>query len=422
MSSKKMLLVFTDSYPYDVGEEFFEQEIEYQARNFDKILIVSQRVPVDAKQTRSLPDNASAKILPPVLNSGWLIRLMKNFFSIVGTKEPIFNARRWKNPVNALQDLKFASKLIDMRRELPDVLQPSDFAGFEDIVIYSYWFFTGVGLGAYLRDTLLKDKNVTIVSRAHAYDVDEKDAPFGFIPARSYLLSKADIVFPISNYASDFLQKVKVSPKAEIEVARLGVPAVNHKIRENSHPFTIVSCSHLAPYKRVDLLLQAVSVLQSRGYEVFWEHIGESDPNRLNAIKALARDTLKADTYLFRGYLANQEVRNLYESQPYSIFANVSDGEGVPVSIMEALASGLPVLATDAGGTRELVHDGINGWIIPVDTTPAQIADSVEKILEIPALEYQKISKSAIKTWDEMANAAKQYSRMAMRLSDLASN
>jgi glycosyltransferase involved in cell wall biosynthesis len=52
-------------------------------------------------------------------------------------------------------------------------------------------------------------------------------------------------------------------------------------------------------------------------------------------------------------------------------------GEGSPVAIVEAMMAGVPVVATDAGGTRELVEDGVTGWLVPPgrpDALAAKIA------------------------------------------------
>ncbi|OKL48447.1 hypothetical protein BSR28_01725 [Boudabousia liubingyangii] len=416
--TKKGLLVFTDSFPFGIGEEFFEQEVWKYEDVFDKIVIISQRTNLDSPQTRKIPANAVARKLEPVSNDGWLKRVLLNFPTIIG-REKFISPRRWKSPANAVQDIKFAAKLLEMRKRLPLVLKAEDFEDCDEVVIYSYWFFTGVGLADAVKNHLLKDKKVTIVSRAHAYDVDEKDAPFNFIPARPYLLSKADIVFPISNYAQAFLDSVKVEPKAQIEVARLGVPENTPKVRAQTSPFRIVSCSHLAPYKRVDLLLESVAELEKLGVPVRWTHIGESNPELLDAIKTKASELLSPETYEFLGYVPNEKVRKFYEQSEISLFVNVSNSEGVPVSIMEALSAGIPVLATDAGGTKELVQEGRNGWVIPVDISPVEIAKKLQEIAALPTSEIEQKSEMALTVWDEMANAQKAYGTMVNRLINL---
>ena len=86
------------------------------------------------------------------------------------------------------------------------------------------------------------------------------------------------------------------------------------------------------------------------------------------------------------------QVREYYATQDYSCFLNVSDGEGVPVSVMEAQAAGLPIVATTTGGTGEIVLDGVNGRLIPVNTTAAEIADAIESIMDTGASLFGRAS------------------------------
>ena len=63
------------------------------------------------------------------------------------------------------------------------------------------------------------------------------------------------------------------------------------------------------------------------------------------------------------------------------MFVNVSESEGIPVSIMEALAAGVPVLATDVGGTSELVGEN-NGILLPPNPTAGQVGAGIADLLE----------------------------------------
>ena len=65
------------------------------------------------------------------------------------------------------------------------------------------------------------------------------------------------------------------------------------------------------------------------------------------------------------------------------IFVRPSTSEGMPLTVLEAMASNLPVIATPVGGTPELIKDGINGYLIPVDDHIA-LANSIIKLLDNP--------------------------------------
>ena len=67
-------------------------------------------------------------------------------------------------------------------------------------------------------------------------------------------------------------------------------------------------------------------------------------------------------TYEFKGNVDNAEILKYYRENSIDCFALLSEHEGAPVSIMEAESAGIPIVATDVGGVRELV-DG-NGFLL----------------------------------------------------------
>ncbi|NMC40567.1 MAG: glycosyltransferase, partial [Bacteroidales bacterium] len=85
-------------------------------------------------------------------------------------------------------------------------------------------------------------------------------------------------------------------------------------------------------------------------------------------------------------------------------FINVSSSEGVPVSVMEALSFGIPVIATDAGGTSEIVNN-TNGRLIPVDFDPKDLAAIIENLVHDE--KYQGYRHNARKSWEENCMASK---------------
>ena len=393
-SGRRSLLLLTDFYPYEVGEEFLEQEIETLCAAYDEVVVVPVRLSEGARQTRALPANARCALLPASRLPDWRFHAILRAPQILLGRERMVETPPWKSFGRFGMDVRFAAIALSaygrMRRLLPDL--GLERAG--HLTIYSYWFFPG--------------RPVKVVSRAHAYDVDEADAPRGYVPSRRFVMRAVDRVYPISQYAAGFLRRR--FPKADtIEVRRLGVPAAPRHERHRTEPFPLVSCSHMAPYKRVHLIVDAVAELEKRGRKVTWTHIGEFDDERLATMRALAEERIDSTPVTFTGHLTNAEVRELYATADFSCFLNCSDGEGVPVAVMEAQAAGLPVVATAAGGTGEIVHDRENGRLIPVETTAEQIADAIESVMDLGDAEYEAMSRDAHATWAKMSDAQRQY-------------
>lgn len=82
------------------------------------------------------------------------------------------------------------------------------------------------------------------------------------------------------------------------------------------------------------------------------------------------------------------------------IYISASRTEGLPLSVLEAMACGLPVIATDAGGTRDIVKDGINGFIVNVDDEDG-IKEALLKLIDNKVLRksYSVKSREIAKQW-----------------------
>jgi glycosyltransferase involved in cell wall biosynthesis len=82
-------------------------------------------------------------------------------------------------------------------------------------------------------------------------------------------------------------------------------------------------------------------------------------------------------------YDPQQRVPELMRA--FDIFALTSRIEGVPTTVMEAMATGLPVVTTDVGAVREVVAEGITGFVVrPAD--PQAIADAILRLIRDPSL------------------------------------
>ena len=416
---RRGLLLLTDFFPYEVGEEFLEQEIETLCSAYDDVLIVPVRLSEGARQTRALPDNARCALLPASRLPDWRFHAILRAPQILLGRERMVETPPWKHPGRFGMDVRFAAIALSAYGRMRRLLPTLGLESVDHLTIYSYWFFTGAALGGMLRRRELRGRPVKVVSRAHAYDVDEADAPRGYVPSRRYVMEAVDRVYPISEYAAGFLHRRFPQAGARVQVARLGVPASSAPLRsrpQDGEPFAIVSCSHTAPYKRVGLVLETVAELARRGRRVTWTHVGESDPQRLEALRRRAAELAPGVEVTLTGHMPNEQVRRLYATSALSCFLNCSDGEGVPVSVMEAQAAALPVVATAAGGTGEIVHDGVNGRLVPVEVTAAQVADAVEFVMDLSAEDYAQMSREARATWASMSDASAQYRRFVAGL------
>jgi glycosyltransferase involved in cell wall biosynthesis len=135
-------------------------------------------------------------------------------------------------------------------------------------------------------------------------------------------------------------------------------------------PIIIGTLSRLSPVKGVDVLLDAARVLLDRSVDFQFEIAG--DGPELIDLQARARRLGLEDRVHFLGWIDDPQER----LGKWDIYVQPSRAEGFGLGILEAMAAGLPVVASAVGGIPELVEPGITGFLIPPDNSD-RLADSL---------------------------------------------
>ena len=103
----------------------------------------------------------------------------------------------------------------------------------------------------------------------------------------------------------------------------------------------------------------------------------------------------------------------LYKEKPFDIFLNVSSSEGLPVSIMEAISFGMPVIATDVGGTSEITITGKTGLLLADEFKNEDLASAIEKLYHTKeSEEYQKYRVTCRAYWEQHFQAMVNYNEL----------
>lgn len=124
---------------------------------------------------------------------------------------------------------------------------------------------------------------------------------------------------------------------------------------------TIVAVSRLVPIKNVALLLDAVAAMRRSGRRAAAIVVGEGPEDA--TLRARASRLGIADAVTFAGGVPHHETPAWYRTG--DVFALTSDFDNSPNVVLEAMASGLPVVATDVGGVAEFVVDRERGRLVP---------------------------------------------------------
>lgn len=162
---------------------------------------------------------------------------------------------------------------------------------------------------------------------------------------------------------------------------RLGIdlPDRSSRLPENDPPVLLLPASFTGS-KGHGLLLDAVrrTVDERHPLEVWLAGTGPAEEETRRQARRLGLD----EVVRFHGYVPNAEVLGWLAQGRVDVVVLPSESEGVPVSLIEALAYGVPAVATDVGGVAELLGDGCGKLVPPND--PAALAGALTRVLASP--------------------------------------
>lgn len=141
----------------------------------------------------------------------------------------------------------------------------------------------------------------------------------------------------------------------------------------------LATVARFDPVKRLEVLVRALPLLVARVPEAQLLIVGDG-PER-EALRALARRLAPGDRVVFAGAIPDAaRVLPLVD-----LYVTASRREGLPLAVLEAMACGLPVLATEAPGHVDAVEPEVTGRLVPVDDAPG-LAAAAALLLRDPAL------------------------------------
>jgi colanic acid/amylovoran biosynthesis glycosyltransferase len=165
---------------------------------------------------------------------------------------------------------------------------------------------------------------------------------------------------------------------SSLKIVHCGLELSSYQFRLPKEKIERIYCAaRLAPEKGFEFLFQAMKILQDKNYDLELRLVGDG-PSR-GALERLGRELGILDRLHFLGYVDEAtKMRELYASD---LFVLPSLAEGLPSSATEAMAVGVPVIATNIAGTSELIEHGKNGLLVrPSD--PQALADAIIRMIE----------------------------------------
>lgn len=188
----------------------------------------------------------------------------------------------------------------------------------------------------------------------------------------------ADRVIGVSDGACEFARHLGAENPVTVHN---GVSPEWFKTDSNRDPHSVIFTGRLIPAKGVTDLITAFKAVRSVMPNVRLTIVGDG-PCRADL------EAQNVDGVTFTGQKSREDTIALLSR--HSVFMNPSYSEGLPTSVLEAMAAGLTVVATDVGGTRELITHGETGYLVEPGK-PSQIAGALIRALA----DSDKVSKKA---------------------------
>lgn len=400
------LLLLARRFPYNHGEvaaeSYLETEIGLLAKNFERVLVVATEAPTGNLPTCALPENVEPVALgctPTIAHKALLVA--RGAFYPVSAPTEVQEAIA-TDPVSAAKSYAFRGYFVARAQEKYAKIMPElRKRNFEPTAIYSFWLYDTALAALWTRGAY---PCARAIARAHGYDLYRDRTGVDYLPFRELLLSKLDAVLPCSEDGRAHIDANWPGHSDKLYTSYLGtadLPDLSGAPRGGA--FHIVSCSRVVAVKRVGLIADALAVLDAGGRRVRWTHYG--DGPELSGVKERCEGFSSVETE-FPGSVPNAELLRIYGRDRIDLFVNVSESEGLPISIMEACGVGAPVLATGVGGTGEVVHDGENGRLLPANPNSSEIASAIAGFMGMVGEDVLLMRCASRRIWEEHFRAA----------------
>ena len=233
-------------------------------------------------------------------------------------------------------------------------------------------------------------KNPSVVS-FHGADVMVDMNKPAYREATLQMLDAVTLVLVRSESLRHALVDLGCDPE-KIEVQRTGIPLEEFPFRERAVPkngeWRFVQAGRLIEKKGLPITLRAFEIFVRQYLNATLTIAGEGP--LLRELESLARELKIAERVSFTGFVSQEQLREIYYRS--HIFLHPSqtgkDGnqEGIPNSMLEAMATGLPVFATEHGGIPEAIENGVSGVLVPERDEFALVETLLEAVQDPRAL------------------------------------
>lgn len=398
------LVLITDGYPYGPGEKPFASP---------ELLALTEEYHVTLVAFASDEQIAQHGLVSDLPSEVELVTYVRPSFKGVSTLAylphalgGVFSGIFWRELCQLVSDGFSVPRLLD---SIKQYALASHFRAFckgiglfgdaDQALYFTFWFGPQLLALALERS---RRQGMRLVSRIHGYDLYNERNPHGRQPFQRLKRDSCARILFVAEASRHYFANAfghELFP-GQYVTNRLGVSKrINfEKLEERcslgpERPFTIVSCSSVIPLKRVGLIAGALKLLPD--LDIHWVHFG--DGPLLEDIRRMVADSdIRAD---FMGSVPNEDVLTHYADHRPGCLILVSETEGCPVCVQEALSFGMPIIVTDVGGVSETFSG--NGVLLPAQSTADDVAQAIREVVLAPPVLWTSWSRASYRLWSE---------------------
>lgn len=386
MKKKYDIIILTDYYP-----GFFGLEENFLIKNNVSYLVLAEKIKSTESNRKNTIQLSDAQNSLSILFRAALFFLVRSNYKNYITHKEENKWLKFKTSFNWIRKAFAYIQLIEKHCEVTPQTK-----------IYSFWGDEKAICAA----LLAKKYKLPAAVRFHGWDLYHERHKIYKLPLRHIINKYVESLVFISEQGRNYYLNEFPSIAYKAHVAYLGTPAPL-PISTQTYPtesvqLTIVSCSYLVPVKRIDILFKAISELTAAHFQIEWHHLG-GGKQLAYFNERIEKEQLQ--NVHFHGDKSNDAIHQFFASTAVDVFVNVSESEGLPVSIMEAMSYGIPCIAPKIGGIPEAIQHAKNGFLLPKEPTVDEIKREILHFYQLTSVEKTQMAQHAKATWTEKFDA-----------------
>lgn len=194
--------------------------------------------------------------------------------------------------------------------------------------------------------------------------------------SRGWTATKADLVITPSVHLKNVVKNWGVSEN-NLKVIYNGTKIQSKITKKENEVLHFITVGRLAPWKNIDKIIQAMAILNEKGFNFIFNIVGSGPLNE--KLKILVKELKLENKIFFLGQKNTEELNEIYLDS--DIYIQASGYEGLPHVILEAINFNLSIISTPIGGTNEILLDGKNGWILKLKDKKAPDEFDLQEII-----------------------------------------